>query len=64
MYLSSYSTSTYFHSVTLMAKCKLDRDNELFPAAEQKEAFDANFETLAEKKRTLRFQFVTVLRIL
>ena len=64
MYLSSYSTSTYFHLVTLMAKCKLDRDNELFPVAEQKEEFDPNFETLAEKKRTLHFQFVTVLRIL
>ena len=33
-----------------MAKCKLDRDDELFPAAEQKEEFDPNFETLAEKK--------------
>ena len=50
MYLSSYSTSTYFHLVTLMAKCKLDRDNELFPVAEQKEEFDSNFETLVEKK--------------
>ena len=53
MYLSSYSTSTYFHLVTLMAKHKLDRDDELFPVAEQKEEFDPNFETLAEKKRTL-----------
>ena len=50
MYLSSYSTSTYFHLVTLMAKCKLDRDDELFPVAEQKEEFDPNFETLVEKK--------------
>ena len=33
MYLSSYSTSTYFHLVTLMAKCKLDRDNKLFPCS-------------------------------
>ena len=64
MYLSSYSTSTYFHLVTLMAKRKLNRDDELFPAAEQKEEFDPNFETLAEKKRILCFQFVTVLRIL
>ena len=50
MYLSSYSTSTYFHLVTLMAKCMLDRDNKLLPVAEQKEEFDPNFETLAEKK--------------
>ena len=53
MYLSSYSKSTYFHLVTLMAKHKLDRDNELFPAAEQKEEFDPNFETLAKKKNTV-----------
>ena len=50
MYLSSYSTSTYFHLVTLMTKHKLDRDDKLFPVAEQKEEFDPNFETLAEKK--------------
>ena len=37
LHFSSYSTSTYFHLVTLMAKCKLDRDDELFPVAEQKE---------------------------
>ena len=63
MYLSSYSTSTYFYLVTLMDKHKLDRDDELFPVAEQKEEFDPNFETLAEKKEHC-FQFATVLRIL
>ena len=50
MYLSSYSTSIYFHLVTLMAKCKLDRGDKLFLAAERKEEFDPNFETLVEKK--------------
>ena len=50
MYLSSYSTSTYFHLVTLMATHKLDRDDKLFPAAEQKEEFDPNFEILVVKK--------------
>ena len=64
LYFHSYSTSTYFHLVTPMAKHKLDRYDELFPVAEQKEEFDPNFETLAEKKRTLCFQFGTVLRIL
>ena len=50
LYFHSYSTSTYFHLVTLMAKCKLDRDDELFPVVEQNEEFDPNFETLVEKK--------------
>ena len=63
LYFCFYSTSTYFYLVTSMAKCKLDRDNELFPAAEQKEEFGPNFETLAEKK-SLHNQFVPMLTIL
>ena len=52
MYLSSYSTSTYFHLVTLMAKHKPDRDDELFLQLSKKKSLTPTLKHWQKKTNT------------